>query len=69
MATTTLPKMQNPPTAVGLGVVAGRPHQSVRIADAPVEDSVDGGDRAARRQQRDLEGAAPEGRELAGVAS
>jgi hypothetical protein len=58
-----------PSTAVGLGVVAGRPHQGIDISHAPIEDGVDGSDRTSRRQQRDLEGARPERRELAGVSS
>jgi len=56
--------------AVGLGVMAGRPHERVGVVDLPVEHRIDGRDRTARTEQRDRVRARPERRlAVAGVGA
>ena len=54
--------------AVALRVVPRRAHQRVGVVHLVVEHRVDGGDRPARREQRDLVAAVAERRALARVA-
>ena len=52
------------------GVVTGRPHQCVRVVDAPVEDGIDALDDGARGEAGDVDAALPERRDaVAGIAA
>ena len=62
-------KTQKPIDFARLGVVAGRPHERVRVVDRAVEHGVGGHDRAACGQRGDLVAPAAHRRAVTGVAA